>query len=45
MSRNRPLADFKGTVLTAKLQSARPSFLSSVIANLALPRGERFPYS
>lgn len=44
MSRNKPLADFKGPVLTAKLQLARPSFSSSVIANLALPAGERLAH-
>lgn len=44
MSRNKPLVDFKGPVLTAKLQPARPSFSSSVIANLALPAGERLAH-
>lgn len=44
MSRNRPLADFKGPVWTAKLQPARPSFSSSAIANPAVPAGERLAH-
>lgn len=44
MSRNRPLVDFKDPVLTAKLQPARSSFSSSIIANLALPAGERLAH-